>query len=387
MLMTAEALTVKKAGPTEAFLKGKSARVDAGRDRYKSPFPGEGGVGQNRPSRAIRLNMIISARICRLSVALIALGLGGLVAFAQDYPSRPVTIVVPFAAGGGTDILGRMVAQQLEQRLGRPFLIENKPGAGSTTAAAFVARAQPDGYTLLMAPSNTLAVALAIYKSIAYDPVADFVPLGLIAQTPFMLIVNPALPVHSVAGLIRLAKEKPGELSFGSAGPGTPHHLYAELFKSMTGIEMGHVPYRGSLPLLNDVVAGHIPLAFIDFGPSIGMLQAGKVRPIGISTKTRLAQFPDIPPIADAVPGFDAASWQMLVTPARTPRPIVDKLHNALLGVVALPEFRDQIIAGGMLPMDNPSVEGLQDFVKSEIVRWGGIVRRAGLAGTEYAST
>jgi tripartite-type tricarboxylate transporter receptor subunit TctC len=246
-----------------------------------------------------------------------------------------------------------------------------------------VARAQPDGYTLLMAPSNTLAVALTIYKNIAYDPVGDFVPLGLIAQTPFMLIVNPALPVHSVAGLIRLAKEKPGELSFGSAGPGTPHHLYAELFKSMTGIEMGHVPYRGSLPLLNDVVAGHIPLAFIDFGPSIGMLQAGKVRPIGISTKMRLAQFPDIPPIADAVPGFDAASWQMLVAPARTPRPIVDKLHRELMAVVALPEFRNQIIAGGMLPMDNPSVEGLQDFVKAEIVRWGGIVRRAGLAGTE----
>jgi tripartite-type tricarboxylate transporter receptor subunit TctC len=327
--------------------------------------------------------MTISARIRRLSVALIAFGVGGLVAFAQDYPSRPVTIVVPFAAGGGTDILGRMVAQQLEQRLGRPFLIENRPGAGSTTAAAFVARAQPDGYTLLMAPSNTLAVALTIYKSIAYDPVADFVPLGLIAQTPFMLIVNPALPVHSVAGLIRLAKEKPGELSFGSAGPGTPHHLYAELFKSMTGIEMSHVPYRGSLPLLNDVVAGHIPLAFIDFGPSIGMLQAGKVRPIGISTRMRLAQFSHIPPIADAVPGFDAASWQMLVAPARTPRPIVDKLHSGLLAVVALPEFRAQIIAGGMLPMDNPSVEGLQDFVKSEIVRWGGIVRRAGLAGTE----
>ena len=217
---------------------------------------------------------------------------------------------------------------QLEQRLGRPFIIENQPGAGGTTGAGFAARANPDGYTLLMAPSPTMAVAITIYKNLAYDPVADFVPLALIAQTPFVLIVNPALPVHSVAELIALAKEKPGQLSFGSAGAGTPHHLYAELFKSMTGIEMGHVPYRGSLPLLNDVVAGHIPLAFIDFGPSIGMLRAGQVRPLGISTKTRLAQFPDIPPIAEAgVPGFDAASWQMIVAPARTPRPIVDKLH------------------------------------------------------------
>ncbi|HWF95580.1 MAG TPA: tripartite tricarboxylate transporter substrate binding protein [Xanthobacteraceae bacterium] len=328
--------------------------------------------------------MTFSARKWGLLAGLWALVLGGLPALALDYPARPVTIVVPFAAGGGTDILGRLVAQQLEQRLGRPFVIENRPGAGGTTGAGFVARANPDGYTLLMAPSPTLAVAITIYKNLAYDPVADFVPLALIAQTPFVLIVNPALPVHSVAELIALAKDKPGQLSFGSAGPGTPHHLYAELFKSMTGIEMSHVPYRGSLPLLNDVVAGHIPLAFIDFGPSIGMLRAGKVRPLGISTMTRLALFPDIPPIAEAgVPGFDAASWQMIVAPAKTPRPIVDKLHRELMDVVALPEFKNQIIGGGMLPMDNPSVEGLQHFIKAEIVRWGAVVRRAGLEGTE----
>jgi tripartite-type tricarboxylate transporter receptor subunit TctC len=305
-------------------------------------------------------------------------------AHAQDYPVRPVTIVVPYAVGGGTDILGRMVAQRLEQQLGRSFIIENLAGAGGTTGAAFVARANPDGYTLLMAPSPTLAVAVSIYKSLAYDPLADFVPLALIAQTPFVLVVNPSLPVHSIAELIALAKAEPGRLAFGSAGPGTPHHLYAELFKSMTGIEMSHIPYRGSLPLLTDVVAGHIPLTFIDFGPSVGMLQAGKVRPLGLSTKTRLAQFPDIPTIAESgVPGFDAASWQMIVAPAKTPRPIVDKLHRELLRAVALPQFKAQIINGGMLPMDNPSVEGLQDFVKSEIIRWGAVVRRAGLAGSE----
>jgi tripartite-type tricarboxylate transporter receptor subunit TctC len=303
---------------------------------------------------------------------------------AQDYPTRPVTIVVPYAAGGGTDILGRLVAQRLEQQLGRSFIVEDRPGAGGTTGAGFVARANPDGYTLLMAPSPTLAVAITIYKSLSYDPLVDFIPLALIAQTPFVLVVNPSLPVHSIAELIALAKAEPGKLAFGSAGPGTPHHLYGELFKTMTGIEMGHVPYRGSLPLLTDVVAGHIPLTFIDFGPSVGMLRAGKVRPLGISTKARLAQFPDVPTIAEAgVAGFDAASWQMIVAPARTPRPIVDKLHRELLSAVALPEFRDQIINGGMLPMDNPSVEGLQQFVGSEIVRWGAVVRRAGLAGTE----
>ena len=171
---------------------------------------------------------------------LLAVIFGGLIgtqcAHAQHYPTRPVTIVVPYAAGGGTDILGRLVAQQLQERLGRPFLIENRPGAGGTTGAAFAARTNPDGYTLLMAPSGTMTAAVAIYKNLPYDPATDFVPLALVAQTPFVLVVNPQLPVYSVADLIRLAKKRPGELSYGSGGPGTPHHLYAELFKSMTGI-------------------------------------------------------------------------------------------------------------------------------------------------------
>jgi tripartite-type tricarboxylate transporter receptor subunit TctC len=333
--------------------------------------------------------MTWSGRTRGLLVGLAAAMLAGPCAQAQsehilDYPIRPVTIVVPFAAGGGTDILARMVALELEQRLGRPFIIENKPGAGGTTGAAFVARANPDGYTLLMAPSPPMAAAVTIYKNLAYDPAADFVPLALVAQTPFVLVVNPSLPVRSVEELIALAKQKPGELSYGSAGPGTPHQLYAELFKSMTGIEMSHVPYRGSLPLLTDVVAGHIQLAFIDFGPSTGMLRAGKVRPLAISTRTRLAQFPDIPPLAEAgVPGFDAASWQMIVAPAKTLPAIVEELHGELMRVVVRPEVKSQILNGGMLPMDNPSVEGLQAFVRTEIVRWAVVVRRAGLAGSQ----
>jgi tripartite-type tricarboxylate transporter receptor subunit TctC len=319
----------------------------------------------------------------RFAVALLFLIAPHHAAHAQDYPSRPVTIVVPFAAGGGTDLLARMVAQKLEQRLGKPFLIENRPGAGSTTGANVAAKATPDGYTLLMAPSPTMAVSVSIYKNLPYDPAVDFVPLALVAQTPFALIVNPATPIRSVGDLIRLAKEKPGQLSFGSAGPGTPHHLYAELFKAMTGTEMNHVPYRGTLPILNDVVAGHIPLSFVDFGPAVGMLQAGTVRPIGISTKTRLATFPDIAPVAETVPGFDAASWQMLVAPAKTPRPILDKLHAEVKAIVATPEIKDQVLKGGMLPMDNPAIEGLQDFVKAEIARWAKVVAQAGLTGSQ----
>jgi tripartite-type tricarboxylate transporter receptor subunit TctC len=316
-----------------------------------------------------------------MAAVLLSAALTSAPAVAQDYPSRPVTIVVPFAAGGGTDILARMVAQKLEQRLGKSFVIDNRPGAGSTTGAAAAAKAVPDGYTLLMAPSPTMAVAVTIYKNLPYDPVADFIPLALVAQTPFALVVNPSLPIHSMAELIAYARSHPGTLSYGSAGPGTPHHLFAELLKSMTGIEMTHVPYRGSGPLINDVVGGHLPLTFVDFAPAVGVLETGKVRALGISTKTRLASFPDIPPVADTVPGFDAASWQMLVAPAKTPRPIVDKLHAEVKAF--LPELQERILKDGMLMMDNESVEALQEFVKAEIARWGKVAQQAGLAGTQ----
>jgi tripartite-type tricarboxylate transporter receptor subunit TctC len=224
---------------------------------------------------------------------------------AQDYPTRPITIVVPFTPGGTTDILARMVGQRLEARLGKSFVIENKPGAGSVIGANAVAKAAPDGYTLLMATSTSMAVNVTLYKNLPYDPAGDLTPLVLVARTPFVLVVNPSLPVRSVQDLIELAKDRPGQLSYASAGSGTPHHLYAELLKSMTGIEMAHVPYRGSQPSLNDVVAGHVQLMFVDVAPAAGMLRAGKIRPLGVSTGRRLAAFPEIPPLAEAgLPGF-----------------------------------------------------------------------------------
>ena len=303
---------------------------------------------------------------------------------AQDYPTRTVTIVNPFAAGGGTDLLARMLAQKLEQRLGKSFVIENKTGAGSIIAAVAVQKAAPDGHTLLMAPSPTMAVNVSLYKTLPYDPLGDFIPLALLAQTPFVLMVNPSLPVKSVTELIAYAKENPGKLTFASVGPGVPHHLFMELFKSMTGIRMSHAPYRGSLPALNDVVAGHIPLMFCDLGPAAGALEAGKVRPLGISSKFRVPSYPDIPPISEAgVPGFDAVSWQMIVAPAKTPRPIVDKLHSELLSILATQDAKEQIVKYGFVPIDSPSVEGLQQFVRSEIERWGKVVRDAGFAGSQ----
>jgi tripartite-type tricarboxylate transporter receptor subunit TctC len=323
----------------------------------------------------------------RLAVGLIGLLLlaGSIVpALAQDYPSRAVTIVNPFAPGGGTDLLARMVAGKLEQRFGKSFVVENKTGAGSIIAAVAVQKAAPDGYTLLMAPTPTMAVNVALYKTLPYDPLVDFIPLALLAQTPFILVVNAALPVKSIPELIAYAKANAGKMSFASVGPGVPHHLYMEMFKSMTGIEASHVPYRGSLPALNDVIAGHVPMMFVDIGPATGALQAGTVRPLGVSSRFRVPGFTDIPPIAEVgLPQFDAVGWQMLVAPASTPRPVVELLNRELTTILGQPDTKEQVLKYGFIPVDNKPVAALQDYVKSETIRWGKVVKDAGIAGSQ----
>jgi tripartite-type tricarboxylate transporter receptor subunit TctC len=303
---------------------------------------------------------------------------------AQDYPARPVTFVVPFTPGAATDILTRMLAAKLEERLGKPFVVENRPGAGTVIGSNSVAKSSPDGYTLLMATSTPMAINVTLHKNLPFDPATDFVPLALVAQSPFVLIVNPALPVRSVQQLVALAKERAGKLSFGSAGPGSPHHLFAELFKSMTGTQMTHVAYRGSVPALNDVLGGHVDLMFCDFASAAAMLQGGKVRPLGVSIKSRIPEFPDIPPITETgLPGYDVAAWFMVVAPAKTPAPIADKLHGELERILAAPDIRQRIAKLSLVPMDTPSIAEMQTFVKSEIARWGKVVQDAGIAGSE----
>ena len=303
---------------------------------------------------------------------------------AQDYPTRPVTIVVPYTPGGSTDITARLVGQKLEERLGKPVLIENRPGAGTAIASTAVAKSTPDGYTLLLATPTPMAINVTLHKNLQYDPATDFVPLVLIARAPFVLIVNPSVPANSVQELVKLAKEKPGQLAYGSGGPGSPHHLYAELLKSMTGIQITHIPYKGTVPALNDVIAGHIQMMFSDIPPAIGVVQTGKVRALGVSTKERLAAFPNVPTIAESgVPDFEVAGWFMLVAPAKTPAPIIAKLHDELKSIVATPEIKEQIAKLSLLPIVTPSVADMQAFVKSEIVRWGKVVQQAGIAHSE----
>jgi tripartite-type tricarboxylate transporter receptor subunit TctC len=315
-----------------------------------------------------------------IATTTLVLFLALLPAAAQDYPARTTTIVCPYAPGGATDILARMLARGLEERLGKSFVVENRPGAGTVLAAHVVAKAAPDGYTLLMGTSTPLAINATLHRKLPYDPAKDFVPLALIANVPFVLVVTPSLPVKSVADLIKYAKDNPGKLSFGTSGPGSPHHLYMELFKTMTGTEMVHVPYKGSVPALTDVIAGRIPVMFVDLAPALQFIKNGNVRAIGVSSFTRVPQLPEVPPVADSVPGFEAVAWQMLAAPNGTPKPIVDRLHAELKSIEAIPEFKEQVAKLGTVPVDTPSVAELQAYVKSEIVRWGKIVEKSGAA-------
>jgi tripartite-type tricarboxylate transporter receptor subunit TctC len=327
---------------------------------------------------------LMQLRIRFALLALLVAGAGGDFAKAESYPARPVTLIVPFAPGGGTELLARTLGQRLEQRLDKPFVIENRPGAGGVTGALAVARAAADGYTILMAPAPVMAINVTLHKKLPYDPATDFVPLALLVASPYVLVVTPALPVQSVAELIALAKQQPGRLAYASAGPGTPHHLFPELLKSMTGIAMTHVPYRGSVPALTDVAAGHVQLMFSDVPPARSLIAESKVRALAVSTKERVAVLPGVPTIAEsAVPDFDAASWQMVVAPAGTPRHIVERLHGEIRSIMAQPDVKEQIAKQGLLPVDTPSVASLQVFVKTEIARWGAVVQQAGIAGSQ----
>jgi tripartite-type tricarboxylate transporter receptor subunit TctC len=311
--------------------------------------------------------------------ALLLVVFGAASALAQDYPTHNVTFIVPTGPGAATDLLARILAQQLGERLGKPFVVENRPGAGTLTASNAVAKSTPDGYTILMGTSTPLAINATLYKHLPYDPVTDFVPLALIARIPFVLVVNNDLPVHSVGELIAYAKAHPGELSYGSTGPGTPFHLNGALFSAMTGIEMVHVPYKAVVDAQVDLMGGRIQVMFTDFTSSVPLIRDGKMRALGVTTKNRAAAMPELAPIAElGVPGFDAAAWEMVVAPAATPRPVADKLHTELEAIMALPQTRDAITRIGLIPADQSSIEDLQAFIRSEIVRWGEVVKRSG---------
>ena len=303
---------------------------------------------------------------------------------AQDYPNRPVTFVVPYAAGGGLDVLARMLAQKLTDRLGKPFVVDNRPGAGTLIGANSAAKEAPDGYTIMLGTSTPFAINATLHKNLPYDPGKDFAPIALTSNAPFLLLVNPSQPIHSVADLVALAKSKPGQLSYGSAGPGSPQHLSMELLKSMTGTNIVHIPYRGDNPALTDLVAGHIPMQFAEPTPVLPLMRSGKVRALGLSAPTRMPTAPDIPPLAEVgLPGFDFVSWQMIVAPTGTPRDIVDKLHVEMKAVLDLPDIKAEFARTGRISVGYPPVDELKRFMESEIIRLGRVVEQAGIARSQ----
>jgi tripartite-type tricarboxylate transporter receptor subunit TctC len=327
--------------------------------------------------RSIRLQALLLA-----GLVLVSLGCGS--AAAQAYPSRPVTLVVPFPAGGSTDWLSRLLAQKLEQRLKGTFVVENRAGGGTLIAASAVATAAPDGYTLLMTTSTTMAINVSVFKKLPYDPAKDFMPVGLVSGVPFILVVNPALPVKSIPDLVAYAKTKSGGLDYVSTGPGSAANLYTVLLRNALGIEMTPIPYKGNAPGLQDVVAGHVSVMFSDLLSALPLIREGKLRALGLSTKQRVGAAPEIPPLAEnGVPGYDASAWQMIVAPAKTPKDVVDKLNGELRAIVSEPETNRQINGRGHIAIATPPSDELVRFVASEITRWSKVVEQAGATGSE----
>jgi len=299
------------------------------------------------------------------------------------YPSRTIKMIVPYPAGGTVDLLGRLVADQLKSGLnnglGATVIVENKPGAGTTLGADQVAKSEPDGYTLLMATSTTLAINKTLYKKLPYDPVKDFAPIGLVAAVPFALIINPQVPAKTLLEFIAYAKSKPG-LAYGSAGNGSPQHLGAEMLKAASGIEIRHVPYRGGIAAMLDVIAGHIPFMVSDLPPALQQIREGKARVLGVTTPKRVAVAPDIPTIAESgLPGFELVAWQGVVAPAGTPRDAIARLNHEFNAILGTPEMRQKLAEQGADAVGG-TPEAFAEHAKREREKWSRVIREADIS-------
>jgi tripartite-type tricarboxylate transporter receptor subunit TctC len=297
---------------------------------------------------------------------------------AADYPNHPISLVVGFTPGGPSDVLARVLGKKLDQILGQPVVIDNRPGAGGNIAAEVVAHAAPDGYTLLMGNNSILATNAVLYKKVAFDPEKDFEPIALIGSQANILVVNPSVPARSMAELIALAKANPGKLNFASSGHGAAAHLAGELFKSRAGIDIVHVAYKGGAPALQDVIAGHVQMIFATAASVVGHIQSGAVRPLAVTTPRRTSVLPDIPTVAElGIPGFDATTWHGLAVPAGTPRDIVVTLNRATNTALKSPDVQKSLADLGV-DIIGGSSEEFGAYIKSEIPKWTAIVKSSG---------
>jgi tripartite-type tricarboxylate transporter receptor subunit TctC len=328
----------------------------------------------------------MTARAIKALATAAMLGLGSQPAWPQAlaYPNRTVTIVAPAAPGGLYSLFARLIGSRLEQRFGKSFIVENKPGASSIVGALTVIRSPRDGYTLMIANTSGLAANVTLHKSLPYDPLKDFAPIAVIARVPEVLVVNAALPVASLADLKALAKSTPGGLSYGSAGAGTAQHLSGVELGAALGVPVTHVPYKGMQPAIADVAGGHIPFMFSPVSFAAPLAQAGRLRMLGVTTAERVEAIPDVPPLTEiGLAHFGAVSWFMLVAPGGTPADVVGKLHREVSAVIADPQLRQELVKLGLAPVRSPPPEELLGFVKAEIALWGEIITKAGLAGSQ----
>ena len=313
--------------------------------------------------------------IATLAAAAMLLAAG---AAAAAYPDRPVRLVVPFPAGGGADFMARALAQKLSAQLGQPVVLDHRAGAGGTIAAEVVAGAAPDGYTLLFGTVGTHAINVSLYAKLRYDPVKDFAPVSLTHLAPRVLVVHPSVPAQTVPELIALARAKPGELTFGSAGSGGTNHLSGELFKSMAGIDLLHVPYKGSAPASVDLLGGRITLVFDSIVAWGDHIKTGKVRALGVTSLRRSAALPDVPTIAESgLAGFDVANWLGVLAPAGTPKDAIARLNAEIRIAMADAEMQRQLVAVGIDPTYS-TPEALAELIRADIPKWAKVVRASG---------
>jgi tripartite-type tricarboxylate transporter receptor subunit TctC len=298
---------------------------------------------------------------------------------AQTYPNRAITLVIPFTPGGSTTIVGRGIADKMSELLGEKVVVDNRPGAGGTVGTKAVSKSEPDGYTLVLGYTGTLAIGPSLYKNVGYDPRKDFAPIGLIGNAPNSLVVNPSFPAKTMAELIAYAKANPGTVNFGSAGAGTASHITGEYFAATAGIKLVHIPYKGTGPALTDLLGGHIPMAFAPIPASHANVAAGKLRALAVTSTTRSSLMPDVPTIAESVlPGFDASLYYGLAAPAGTPRPIIDKLNKALRDALASDEVKKQLTQDGT-EITPGSPEDYAAFIDKDEKKWSQLVKASGV--------
>ena len=297
----------------------------------------------------------------------------------QAYPSKPVRILVPFPAGSGVDIIARMIGNPLAEAWGQAVVVDNRPGASGAIACELAAKAVPDGYTLLLGNASSLAMAPSLYAHVAYDPVKSFAPITLISSSANVLVVHPSLPAASITALIALAKAKPGQLTYGSGGSGSSPHLSGELFRSMTGVNLVHVPYKGTPQLITDLLGGQIHMSFTSLVSALPYIRQGRLRPLGVTSLTRAASLPELPTISESgLKGYEVTVWQGMLAPAGTPLPVIEQLNAQIAKIVRSPETRERLAVQGLEPAYSKPAE-FAAYITTEVVKWGKVIKQAGM--------